>query len=146
VDWSRWPSRSSAPHSRAKRPPPSSLEPSNSARQHLPLAISPDPIELGVLQPGQSARRSLTVRNTLSEPLPLERFETSCPCTRFRGIPIYMGPNETRELEVSFDPPEDPDFQGALCVNVTGYLADGRVALQTRVKLKVEVAPRSRRN
>ena len=116
------------------RPP----DPSKSVHQRRWLTVHPDPIELGSLALGQRASRLVSVSNPLREPLAIERLETSCPCIRVGGVPFRLGPNEIRDLEVSFDPSEDPNFQGRLSVEVIGYRDDGRVVLQTRVNLTVE--------
>jgi Protein of unknown function (DUF1573) len=106
--------------------------------------ISPDPIELGVIAPGQTAGHPLSVRNPLSERVVIERIETSCPCIGAQELPIPVEPNQEKELEISFDPSEARDFRGSLSVDVTAHLSDGRVAFRTKVRLKVEGGNRNR--
>jgi len=112
--------------------------PDGLVRGSPPLAIRPDLVDLGALRPGQSAVSMLTVQNTLSHAVTLQRIESSCPCIATEGIRAYLRPNETGLVGVSFNPFEDPEFRGSLCVRLTGYLDDGRMAFQTKVNLKVK--------
>jgi len=68
----------------------------------------------------------------------LERIETSCLCIRTTPTSIEIGPNETVTLEVSFDPSSDPDFTGALGVEISAYLAGGQLGFRTLVKVRVD--------
>jgi hypothetical protein len=40
---------------------------------------------------------------------------------------------------VTFDPSEDPDFAGRLSIQITGYLTDGRIGFQTKVKIEANL-------
>jgi len=103
----------------------------------LPVAVGAE-ADLGALPPGRAGSGSLRVQNVSSERLTVERVETSCPCVVVRGLPVSLESNEARDLELSFDPSEDPEFRGALCVGATGFLSGGRVAFRTNVNLRVE--------
>jgi hypothetical protein len=50
------------------------------AQAGYPLAISPDPIAMGVIAAGRPADSAFVVRNDCSAPVTLERAVTSCPC------------------------------------------------------------------
>ena len=126
----------------AQSPPP--LKSAPSAHQRFPLAISRDPIELGVMPPGQAARCLLLVRNPLPGRATIERIETSCPCIGAGGLPVQIEPSQTIELEVAFDPSEAKDFRGRLSVDLTAFLADGQVGFRTKVNLEVGDGGRNR--
>lgn len=117
-------------------PPP--LKPASPAYQRFPLAISPDPVVLGIVHPGELAETSLSVRNTHDETVTIDCIETSCLCISVGRVPVRLGPGESTELKVTFDPLDDPDFEGRLCVEVTGYLTDGRVGFQTKVNVEAD--------
>src|SRR5579885_3439235 len=131
-----------APCNPRKAPPP--LKSAPSAHQRFPLAISRDPIELGVMPPGQAARCLLLVRNPLPGRATIERIETSCPCIGAGGLPVQIEPSQTIELEVAFDPSEAKDFRGRLSVDLTAFLADGQVGFRTKVNLEVSERGTSR--
>ena len=111
--------------------------PALATRHSSPLVISPEPVDLGVLKPKQPAKRMLSVRNATEEPHSLQQLDASCPCVRFTGLPIRLGPNEAGAVEVVFDPSHDPDFRGVLAVDVTGRTRDGRIVLRTTVGVAV---------
>src|SRR5579885_2892308 len=130
-----------APCNPRKAPP---LKSAPSAHKRFPLAISRDPIELGVMPPGQAARCLLLVRNPLPGRATIERIETSCPCIGAGGLPVQIEPSQTIELEVAFDPSEAKDFRGRLSVDLTAFLADGQVGFRTKVNLEVSERGTSR--
>ena len=101
------------------------------------LTTSPDPLELGVVEPGHPASRTLSVRNPGAEPVEVARVDTSCECVRVAGLPMRFGAGETRELCVLFALPTAESFRGSLSVDVTGYSAAGYPAFQTKVNLEV---------
>jgi hypothetical protein len=95
-------------------------------------------VELGVLGPGQSARRPVILENALSDEITLQRVETSCDCVVVVGPPVCLAPKQAKAIDVSFDPSMDPEYRGALGVLLTGYLSDGRVAFRSEVRLEVD--------
>ncbi|MFI5456162.1 MAG: DUF1573 domain-containing protein [Isosphaerales bacterium] len=111
--------------------------PASGAEQRFPLAISPCPIIFEAYESGESAQTSLVVRNTQSVALTLERIETSCSCIGIAPVPIEIGPGEPRTLNVTFDSSSDPDFEGGLSVEISGYLSDGKIAFRTQAKVEV---------
>ena len=119
---------------------PQSQKSAISTRQAFPLAIRPDPIMVGVVQSGKRAETWLSVHNTQHETVTIERIETSCPCVVMDCTSVRLGPHEATDLKVTFEPSEDPDFEGYLSIEVTGYLADGSVGFLTNVN--IQVAPR----
>ncbi len=119
-------------------PPPAAVSAVGDAKQHFPFAIDPDPIFFEDLPAGKSAQAPLLVRNTQALPLTLNRIETSCSCVGAWPVPIEIGPGESKTLSVTFDSPSEPDFEGGLSVEITGYLADGKVAFRTLAKLEIQ--------
>jgi len=115
---------------------PFSLSSVGTRGQHFPLEISPDPISLGVVDTGQKARGSLTLVNHGSQPVRVERIESSCPCLAITPHLIRIGPHEKKVLTVEFDGSVEPDFHGGLAIDVTGYAAE-RVAFHTVAKLEI---------
>jgi len=91
-----------------------------------------------VVHEGEAIERPLSIRNTRDDALTLERVETSCPCIGVSPIPIEIGPRQTKVLSVSFNPSSDPDFEGELSVQLTGYLSSGGIAFRTEVRLRSE--------
>ncbi len=80
------------------------------------LEVSPNPLSLGVLRPGQDARAELAIRNAGPDPVVIARSRTSCPCITLQPIPLRLGPGESAALTVRFDPDEEPEFRGGLSV------------------------------
>lgn len=113
----------------------------SSAASAPSLIVSPDPIALGTLAPGESARSTVTLRNPTSEAVSVERIETSCPCILVSPTSIVVGSGESSALTIEFDPTDEPEFRGGLSVNVVGKEATGRVALRGRVEVEVRRSP-----
>ena len=78
--------------------------PSPQSAQPARLIVTPDPISLGTLRPGQSAEVAVTVRNPGDEDVTLARVEPSCDCVRIRPMPIRVQAGRSVALTVSFDP------------------------------------------
>lgn len=121
----------SAPH--GVTPPPKAVP----APPWSAVTIRPDPVDLGVIERGRPAEGSVLLQNNLSQPLALDRVNTSCPCIRFAPVPVTIGGGEAATLAVKFDPASDPEFGGGLGVEVVGYERDGREMFKTRVDLEV---------
>lgn len=118
---------------RAPSPPPSS----NSARgAGLPLETSPDPVLLGSVSTRQRVSASFTVINRGRRAFTLDRVATSCPCLGITAAPTMIGPREAKTVVVEFDPTNEPDFIGGLCIDVTGY-AQGAAIFRGRIDLDV---------
>jgi hypothetical protein len=52
-----------------------------------------------------------------------------------------VGPGESAEVRVAFDPSREPDFRGGLSIDVVGYGSMGAIAFRTRVDLDVRAEP-----
>ena len=118
--------------------PPRPVNSAGAATHHFPLEISPDPIDLGILRRGESAHASVLIRNKQNVSLIIERVVLSCPCILAPSFPLQMGPHDVSRLSFSFDPSSEPDFEGKLAIEVTGYLAGGEIAFRTEVILEVQ--------
>lgn len=115
-------------------PPPIPLGP---VRPHFGLEISPDPVRLGILDAGQSAEAVITIRNPTAQSVSIDRVETSCPCIETGPARLEIAPGEIRELTLKFDASTEPEFGGALSVEVAGYGESGRLVLRARVLVEV---------
>lgn len=113
-------------------PPPS---------QSAPLIVSPEALSLGTLAPGESGRGTLTLRNRRSEPMTVARVATTCPCIRLAPLPLTVAPNGEATLQIEFDPSDQPDFRGALGVEIQGLDAGGQTLFKTKVLLQVASPP-----
>ncbi|MGO9922026.1 MAG: DUF1573 domain-containing protein [Isosphaeraceae bacterium] len=118
------------------RPPPQ-ISATKPARATCPLETSPDTIAMGVITARRPADAEFVVRNQQSIPLTLARVVTSCPCIGVSGAPVGLGPNEEKRLKVAFDPADDPDFRGALSVEISGYDEGGGTLFRARAELEV---------
>lgn len=99
--------------------------------------IVPDPISIGTLKPGQVARVKATLRNPRTESVRLDRVETSCPCVSVESLPTTIAANGASEIEVVFNPSEEPDFRGALSVELIGKDDGAKSLFETRANLEV---------
>ncbi|MGC8642478.1 MAG: DUF1573 domain-containing protein [Isosphaeraceae bacterium] len=103
----------------------------------FPVEISPDPIDFGVIRWARVPRAPLSLRNVRSDPLTIDRIETSCECVSVAPVPVEIGPRQTRVVSVSFDPSSEPGFEGGLAVRLTAYLSGGEVAFRTTVNARL---------
>jgi hypothetical protein len=117
--------------------PPSNLK--SSARQRFPLEISPDPVDLGILLPGQSAQATITLHNPGPHPVSVEQIETRCPCIRVEPASFKVAAGEFAEFVARFDPSHDPDFRGGLSIDVVGRSSRDFVLFRARVNLDIRV-------
>ena len=112
-------------------------DPFNSAVSGAPLQVSPDPVSLGSLSPGQQATGRITLRNPGQSPVIVERVETSCSCLDVGPFPIKIEPGRSANLTVRFDPADEPDFRGRLSIEVIGRGPTDLLAFRTRVGIEV---------
>jgi len=121
---------------------PAHVNPASSSGRHFPLTISPDRVELGTLNSGQSAQAELVLANSGRQPVTLVRVATSCPCLRAKTVPIRIGPAEARILVLCFDPSDEPDFHGGLSIEVVGHDENGSTVFMARVNVNVDANDR----
>jgi len=121
-----------------KAPNPASLASRNNLSSSDGLVISPKLIDFGALSPGQSSRVDLRISNSSTISRTLDRIETSCPCIRISRLPAEIPVRETRVLEVSFDPSEEPDFRGSLVIDLHGFDPEGVEMFQAKIHLAVD--------
>ena len=79
----------------------------------------------------------LTLRNPSSEWVCVAGVEASCPCVTVAPLPAEIGPGESKDVIVNFDPSSEPDFRGGLSVVLEGYTPVGGVAFRTQADLEV---------
>ncbi len=106
-------------------------------RPAFPLEISPRAISLGILSMREGRQTTLSLRNPQSESISVDRIETGCPCIEVGPVPVLLDPGDIREMVVSFDPSSEPDFQGAVSVDIAGCGSGGRVLFRARVDFEV---------
>ncbi len=116
----------------------------NSARngaEGCRLKASPDPVDLGILSPGQSAVAKVVLQNQTSGPFHVTEVDISCPCLCVDPPSVELAPGASVELAARFDPSHDPEFRGGLSIEVTGRSRIGEVEFRTRVHLEVQATP-----
>jgi hypothetical protein len=104
--------------------------------ERSPLKIVPNPVNLGLLQPGSSAQRPLVVNNPGLRSVSVRRIESSCPCIRVEPGRLELLARAGQDLMVTFDPTEEPDFRGGLLVEV-GFFDENDRRLAT-AQIQVE--------
>lgn len=129
--------RSSTPNDRAPNP----SNPKGSTGRHSPIEISPDPLSLGTLHPGQSATVRMILHNSGPRSVIVERVETSCPCLQVEDRSIDLPSGESAPLTLVFDSSDEPDFRGALSIEVSGRDTDRRILFHTHVDVEVRPVP-----
>ena len=120
-------------------PPPARSAASARSR----LIVGPDPIQLGMLAPGRSARVAVTVRNPGVDPVVISRVETSCPCVRATPDRLSLAPGESSEFTLTFDSTGEPEFRGRLAVEYVGRSPDGSAVVRGTVHLEVKDSTKS---
>jgi hypothetical protein len=127
-------------------PPPSAEAPRSVSGGFFPVEISPHLVELGVVSQGQLSKAALTLTNRGSRELLIDRLETSCPCLMITPSQLRLAPAESKIATVLFDPSDEPDFHGKLCIDISGYSTGSR-AFQTvaEVEVRNEAASRASR-
>jgi len=79
----------------------------------------------------------VSLRNPQSEPVYLERIDTSCSCVKVTPASIQIGSGEMKNLLVRFDSSAEPNFRGGLSVEITGFGKGERVVFRSQVNLEV---------
>ena len=102
-----------------------------------PLENKPELVLLGTLAAGQHAEATITLLNPSRDAVQIDRVETSCPCLSAEPTKFKVGPGESAEVRLAFDPSQEPDFRGGLSIEVIGYGAMAKIAFRTRVNLDV---------
>lgn len=118
----------------------------SASRQYAPpklgaLLATPDPLSLGELDAGRTADGVLVLKNAFDQPVTVTSVATSCPCLTTSPPSFRIEAHDQRELKVTFDSAEEPDFRGGLSIDVTGSDASGKTVFRGRVNLTVLAAP-----
>lgn len=106
---------------------------------HISLEVSPDPIQLGVVNCGQSSKATFSLTNHGARVLLVERVESGCPCLTIEPKRLRIRPSEREVVAVTFDPSEDPSFHGGLSIDISGY-SNGILAFRTVAEVEVPEA------
>jgi Protein of unknown function (DUF1573) len=124
----------------AKGAHPGVNTPRSVSKGFFSLEISPDRIELGVVNNGQVSKAALKLTNRGSRVLLIDRLETGCPCLLITPEQLRIGPSESEVVAVTFDPSGEPDFHGRLSIDISGY-STGKLAFRTvgQVEVRKEV-------
>lgn len=112
--------------------------PSRSTVSRFPLEISPNPVSLGSLNPGQVVDKKIVLSNPWTTPVTIQRIETSCPCLEVAPVPIEIASGRSGEIVVRFNSTEDPDYRGVLGIEVTGYNPSGKSVMEMRIDLEIK--------
>jgi Protein of unknown function (DUF1573) len=124
-------------------PSPGMNSPRSVGDAFFPVEISPDPVELGVVNEGRVSKAVLSLTNRAARELVIDRLETGCPCLTITPGQLLIAPSETKVVAVEFDPSGDPDFHGRLCIDISGY-SKGKRAFHTVAEVEVRNDPASR--
>jgi hypothetical protein len=127
------------PHSSKPNDTLAHAKPASPAGSRFLLDCYPDPVSLGVLSSGQKSRTDFTLVNRTSQPLTIERIETSCPCLTTALASTSIGPGEKKVLSLEFDSSAEPDFHGGLSMDVTGF-SSGVMAFHLLADVEIRAA------
>ncbi len=100
--------------------------------------VSPNPLDLGTLAPGASARATIVLRNPGETTLLVDRVEAGCGCMRVRKERLRVEPGGSAQLEVEYVPDEDPNFRADLSVALTGFGLKNAILFQCDVSVSVQ--------
>jgi hypothetical protein len=100
-----------------------SFAPSTELRRELRIGNSAQKValELGSIQPGSTNSTVLRVANDSEREITIDRFQSSCECTRLLGLPVRVRGFGVQELLLCSDFSHDGKFAGALRVNIDLY-------------------------
>lgn len=82
-------------------------------------------IDLGVIYQGEPAGTNRWIQNQSNKSIRIEKIETSCECVNLKFSKEEISPGEKVLAHVSYDGAKEPDFVGALQIQVT-VLDDNR--------------------
>jgi hypothetical protein len=120
------------------------LDTSQSIRIGL-LEVSPDPVDLGTLRAGRSARAAIALRNTTGRTIVVDRIESSCDCLSLPALPLEVRPGSRAEFPVVFDSSHEAGFAGELGILVRGFDSGNTLVFRTQVRCEVVEDCRPRR-
>jgi len=77
------------------------------------------------------------LHNGTAKAVVVARIESSYPCIRLTPGSTRVEPDGDAEVEVQFDPAQEPDYRGALGVDLTGRDPAGAVVFRCRVDVTI---------
>jgi hypothetical protein len=75
-------------------------------------------IDLGAVRQGESIRRTIVFENQTLQPITIDRFESSCECLTFKGLPLSIASRTQSRVELVLDLAGESDFHGNLGIVV----------------------------
>ncbi len=114
------------------------------AKAQPKLAVDSMTIDLGTMYSGQIKTGHITLKNIGNQPLKILRVQPSCGCTTVRQPKSELQPNESDELEVSFN---SMLYRGPVekYVNIeTNDPLSQFIAVRLTAQIKEELAPTSK--
>ena len=114
------------------------------AKSQPKLAVDSMTIDLGTMFSGQIKTGRVTLKNIGNQPLKILRVQPSCGCTTVRQPKSELQPNESDEVEISFN---SMLYRGPVekYVNIeTNDPLSMYIAVKLTVQIKEELAPTSK--
>ncbi len=75
-------------------------------------------MDLGVVVQGQSAKLSSRIKNQSTNPVQVSKIESSCECLEVRFSRTRISPGESVLAHAHYDGVREPEFVGALQIEV----------------------------
>lgn len=97
----------------------------------------PNRLDLGTIPPGSVKQVKMAVLNSGQIGIDLMRVEASCPCVHVAPLPLHIVPEAEKDISVSFDPIDEPEFRGRLVVTLRGFDSADRLVLVAEVLVEV---------
>jgi hypothetical protein len=101
------------------------------------LVVSPAIIELGEVPAGGSKEAAFTITNPGASPLTVARVESSCPCLKIELPDGPIAPGGTALGCARLDMRAEPDFTGAIGIEIKGMSRTGTVLFAVMVNVEV---------
>jgi hypothetical protein len=98
-------------------------------------------VDLGVIIQGESVQTNRWIRNQGDKPIRIAKIEKSCECVDLKIIQSEIQPGEKAFVQISYDGAKEPDFTGALQIEVT-LLEDSGQSLGS-IQVPVEVVSKT---
>lgn len=101
------------------------------------LVVLPNPLDLGKVDGGGTARKTFQVTNQGRSAVQLGPIRTSCPCLHLELVQPVVEPAETINVLAVLDLTEEPGFSGDLAIHVRCMQPSGEPAFQLEVVTQV---------
>jgi len=101
------------------------------------LDVLPAQIDLGTVNQGSRQYVSFEVHNPHDRPVTISRMEVSCKCLTPKLSQWKIAPSENLTAYFYLDLSKEPDFRGALLMDIRAFTDDNQLAFLASVELKV---------